>query len=92
MAALPQSFQLPRKLSPTEDAPWVRVALSLVAIAFLGLFLVLPLVTVFSEALEKGLAEAILAIEEPDTISAIKLTLITAGISVPLNVVFGIAA
>ena len=56
------------------------------------LFLILPLVTVFQEALGQGFDAAWTVIREPDTLSAIRLTLITAAISVPLNAVFGIAA
>jgi sulfate transport system permease protein len=60
--------------------------------AFIGLFLLLPLVTVFSQALAHGYAEAFDALKEPDALAAIRLTLIAAGIAVPLNVVFGISA
>jgi sulfate transport system permease protein len=70
----------------------VRVALTLLALVFLGLFMVLPLVTVFTEALREGLATYIRAFAEPDAQSAIRLTLLAAAIAVPLNVVFGIAA
>ena len=69
-----------------------RIALSAVAIGFIGLFLVLPLISVFSQALEKGLQAAVTAISEPDALAAIRLTLLVALIAVPLNAVFGIAA
>ena len=69
-----------------------RGFLIVVALIFLGLFLVAPLVVVFSEALAKGFGEYFAAIKEPDCRAAIRLTLITAGISVPLNLVFGLAA
>ncbi|MFA7602454.1 MAG: sulfate ABC transporter permease subunit CysW [Novosphingobium sp.] len=62
------------------------------ALAFIALFLVLPLAAVFSAALQKGLEAYGTALVEPDAISAIKLTLLVAAISVPLNVVFGIVA
>ena len=75
----------------TEPA-WVRRTLIAVALAFLTLFLFVPLVLVFIEAFKKGLEVYLEAITEPDAASAIKLTLIAAGISVPLNLVFGVAA
>ena len=78
--------------NPTEDHPLTRVVLSLVAVGFIGLFLVLPLVSVFSQALSQGVGAAIAAISEPDALSAIRLTLLVALIAVPLNAVFGIAA
>jgi sulfate transport system permease protein len=71
---------------------WVRYALIAVALAFLTLFLFVPLVAVFTEALKKGWDTYVEAILDPDAISAIKLTLIAAGIAVPLNLVFGVAA
>ena len=74
------------------DAPSVRLGLILVAVLFIGFFLVLPLVAVFAQALAKGLAAYGAAIIEPDAVAAIKLTLLVAAISVPLNVVFGVCA
>ncbi|WP_371857291.1 sulfate ABC transporter permease subunit CysW [Duganella callida] len=71
---------------------WVRVVLIAVALIFLTLFLFVPLVSVFFEALKKGWDAYSAAIFEDDAISAIKLTLITAAIAVPLNLVFGVAA
>ncbi|MYN09437.1 sulfate ABC transporter permease subunit CysW [Pseudoduganella aquatica] len=71
---------------------WVRGLLIAVALAFLTLFLFVPLVAVFAEALKKGWDVYASAIVEDDAISAIKLTLITAAIAVPLNLVFGVAA
>jgi sulfate transport system permease protein len=70
----------------------VRWVLTTIALVFLGLFLVLPLAAVFSQAFEKGLDVYLAAIKEPDTWSSIKLTLITAGVAVPLNLVFGVMA
>ncbi len=78
--------------SATEDARWVRITLIGVALAFLGLFLVLPLVTVFLEAFSKGLAVYWEAIREPAALAAIRLTVLVAAISVPANAVFGVAA
>jgi sulfate transport system permease protein len=68
------------------------VLLILTALAFLGLFLVLPLAAVFTEALRKGWQTYLAAITEPGAAAAIRLTLLAAGISVPLNLVFGVAA
>jgi sulfate transport system permease protein len=76
----------------TLEAPWVRLLLIGVALAFLTLFLFVPLVAVFFEAFKKGWQAYIAAIVDPDAISAIKLTLLTAVIAVPLNLVFGVAA
>ena len=75
----------------TEPAP-VRWLLTAIALAFLGLFLVLPLAAVFSQAFEKGLKVYLTALREPDTLAAVKLTLITAAVAVPLNLVFGVMA
>jgi sulfate/thiosulfate transport system permease protein len=69
--------------------PW---ALILIALLFLGLFVVTPLVAVFVEALDKGLGLYWESIKEPDARSAIYLTLTTAVIAVPLNTIFGLAA
>jgi sulfate transport system permease protein len=81
-----------RNASPTSEKPLARWALTAVAFAFLMLFLVLPLVVVFSEALAKGWGHVIQTLADSDTLSAIRLTLVVAAIAVPLNVVFGIAA
>jgi len=71
---------------------WVRAALIAVALIFLTLFLFIPLAAVFTEALNKGWELYVESILDPDAVSAIKLTLIAAAISVPLNLVFGVAA
>jgi len=76
----------------TTEAPWVQWTLTALALGFLLLFLLLPLAAVFTEALRKGLDAYWAALQEPDAWSAIRLTLITAAIAVPLNLVFGIAA
>src|SRR3546814_16121522 len=68
------------------------IGLTVVALAFLGIFVALPLVTVFVEALSKGIAPYFSALVDPDAVSAIKLTLTVEAIAVPLNIVFGIAA
>jgi len=76
----------------TTESPWVRRTLIVLALAFLFLFLVLPLAAVFTEALRKGWGAYVQALKEPDAWSAIRLTLLTAAIAVPLNLVFGVAA
>ncbi len=78
--------------SGTTEPAWVRWTLLGVALGFMFLFLVLPLAAVFTEALRKGLDAYFEAFKEPDAWSAIRLTLITAAIALPLNLVFGIAA
>jgi sulfate/thiosulfate transport system permease protein len=82
----------PSILLATQEPPWVRLALISVALAFLTLFLFVPLIAVFVEALKKGFAVYIESLVEPDALHAIKLTLLAAFISVPLNLVFGVAA
>ncbi|WP_165644784.1 sulfate ABC transporter permease subunit CysW [Oharaeibacter diazotrophicus] len=77
---------------PTEEAPWVRRTLILVAVALLALFLLLPLVAVFAEALRRGLGPVVEALTDPDALAAIRLTLLVAAIAVPANLVFGVAA
>ncbi len=81
-----------RRRYPTQDHPLLRIGLTAVAVGVIGLFLLFPLATVFSEALSKGIAAAWEALKEPDARSAIRLTLLVAAIAVPLNAVFGIAA
>ncbi|MBP6850711.1 MAG: sulfate ABC transporter permease subunit CysW [Rhodoferax sp.] len=76
----------------TTESPWVRRTLIGLALAFMALFLVLPLAAVFAEALRKGWDAYWAALQEPDAWSAIRLTLITAAIAVPMNLVFGVAA
>jgi sulfate transport system permease protein len=76
----------------TGEPPLVRWALTGIALLFLALVLLLPLVLVFVQALAKGLPAYWAAIREPDAISAAKLTVLIASIAVPLNLVFGIAA
>ena len=74
------------------EPPVVRAALLAVAVVFLAVFLVLPLVAVFAQALEKGFAAYVAALREPDAWAATRLTLLTAAVAVPLNLVFGLAA
>jgi sulfate/thiosulfate transport system permease protein len=88
----------PTSLTPRRDrrtvsgsAP-VRWLLIGVALLFLGVFLVVPLVAVFTYALQKGVGAYLAAIQEPESLSAIRLTLLAAAVAVPLNLVFGLAA
>ena len=76
----------------TADPIWVRVALIAVVTAFAVLMLVLPLVTVFSQALSQGLQASLAALADPDALAAVRLTLLTAAIAVPFNVLFGLCA
>lgn len=82
----------PEVQSTVTEPRWVRWTLTGIALTFMLLFLLLPLVAVFVEALRKGWDTYVAALTEPDAWSAIKLTLITALIAVPLNLVFGVAA
>jgi sulfate/thiosulfate transport system permease protein len=79
-------------LHGTTEAAWIRYALTGIALVFMLLFLVLPLAAVFTEALRQGFDAYWEALQEPDAWAAIRLTLLVAAISVPLNLVFGIAA
>ena len=76
----------------TSETRLARSILIVGALGFVVLFLLLPLATVFIEALRKGPAEFVAALGDPETLSAILLTLTVAGIAVPLNLVFGVAA
>jgi sulfate transport system permease protein len=88
-AALPLTARTP---AATLEPKSVRLLLIGIALVFLTLFLFIPLVAVFYEGLKKGWDVYVESLIEPDAWSAIKLTLITAAIAVPLNVVFGVAA
>ncbi|MBK1614397.1 sulfate ABC transporter permease subunit CysW [Rubrivivax gelatinosus] len=90
--AWPKAVAPPHRLGATEEPAWVRRLLIGVALAFLTLFLFVPLATVFHEGLKRGWGVYLAAIVEPDALSAIKLTLVAALISVPLNLIFGVAA
>ena len=82
----------PRIAPPLTEPRWVRALLITGALLFLALFLFLPLTAVFVEAFRKGSEAYFAAFKDSDAIEAIKLTLITAAIAVPLNLVFGVAA
>jgi len=87
LAAIPSHVKVARR-----PIKWVPILLAGIALAYLALFLFVPLAAVFFEAFKKGAGFYWDAIREPDAWSAIQLTLIAAAISVPLNLVFGIAA
>lgn len=76
----------------TRDAAWVRYSFTAVALGFLALFLLLPLVAVFAEAFRRGAGAYFAALNDPDGMHALKLTLLTALIAVPANLVFGVCA
>jgi sulfate/thiosulfate transport system permease protein len=76
----------------TTEPFLVKALLVAAAVAFMAVFLVVPLVAVFVQALEKGWAAYATALTEPMALSALKLTLLTAAVAVPLNLVFGVAA
>jgi sulfate transport system permease protein len=82
----------PRKAGPAAEPAVVRWILMGTALAFLALFLALPLVVVLTEAFEKGVGVYAAALRDPDALAAVRLTLLTAAIAVPLNLVFGVAA
>jgi len=76
----------------TQDPAWVRWLLTALALAFVAFFLVLPLASVFTEALRRGVGAYLASFHDADALSAIRLTLLAAAISVPANLVFGVAA
>lgn len=76
----------------TSEPAWIRWTLIAIALAFLTLFLFVPLAAVFTEALRKGFDTYLSALVEPDALSAIQLTFVAAAIALPLNLVFGVAA
>ncbi|AZO32448.1 sulfate ABC transporter permease subunit CysW [Mesorhizobium sp. M1B.F.Ca.ET.045.04.1.1] len=80
-----------RSAAVTESRP-VRITLTVVTLVFLGVFLLLPLIIVFKEAFAKGVGAYFQSLGDADTRSAIRLTLLVAAISVPLNLVFGLSA
>ncbi|MGQ0598036.1 sulfate ABC transporter permease subunit CysW [Aquabacterium sp.] len=86
------SIAPPNLPGATKEPIWVRYLLISVALAFLALFLFVPLVSVFFEAFKKGVDVYLAAITDADALSAVGLTLIAAVIAVPLNLVFGISA
>ncbi len=95
MTPVATTFHVPHQVvhrRTTGEPPWVRRLLIGVALGFIGLFLVLPLVFVFTQAFAKGVGFYFHTITDPMAWSAVKLTLLAAAISVPLNCVFGVCA
>ena len=88
-AALVEPAYTPKAIT---EPLWLKVSLILIALAFAFLFLLVPLAVVFTEAFRKGWLVYALAISDPDALSAIRLTLMTAAIAVPANLIFGVAA
>ncbi|MGB0127925.1 MAG: sulfate ABC transporter permease subunit CysW [Rhodocyclaceae bacterium] len=76
----------------TREPAWIKATLISVALSFFALFLLLPLASVFAQALRKGWFAYLSALVEPDALAAVELTLLVAVIAVPLNLVFGVAA
>ncbi len=93
-ASLPptRSAESRRQTGVASERPWVRWALTGVALAFVAVFLLVPLMLVFFEAFAKGPAAYLAAIAEDEALSAIRLTLLVAVIVVPLNFIFGLSA
>jgi sulfate/thiosulfate transport system permease protein len=87
-----QSAHTTTVLVTTTEPLWVKCLLIGTALAFLGLFLFIPLVAVCTEALRKGMGAYVDSFLDPAALAAIKLTLLTAAIAVPTNLVFGLAA
>lgn len=83
---------VPQIRAATTEPRWVQWGLTGIALLFLALFLVVPLIAVFTEAFRKGFGVYWESIAEPDALAAIKLTLMVAAIAVPLNLIFGLAA
>src|SRR5258707_1434265 len=87
----PQAWSVPRDNVHTEPG-LIRFAIVAVAVLFLIVFVVLPLVVVFAQAFSKGIGAYFSALSDPEALSAIRLTLLVAAISVSLNLVFGVTA
>jgi sulfate transport system permease protein len=81
-----------RRLDVREDPAWARRTVITITVLFLGIFVVLPLVSVFVEAFSKGVGTYFAALIDADTLSAVRLTLVVAFISVVTNAVFGLIA
>lgn len=79
-------------LAAKGDPTWVKWLVTCASLCFLLLFLGVPLVAVFTEALRKGLGAYLESFQNRDALSAIRLTLLVAAVAVPLNLVFGLAA
>lgn len=84
-------LSLPFRPAATE-APWLRITLTTLVVAILGVLLFAPLITVFYEALREGVGASLATLANPESQSAIRLTLLVAAFAVALNAVFGVAA
>jgi sulfate transport system permease protein len=82
----------PRPQAATAEPRWVRLLMIGTALGFLGLFLVVPLAAIFAQALQRGWRAYFATFADPDTRASIRLTLLAAGISLPLGTLFGVAA
>ena len=83
---------MPRRDPATTEPVFVKCLLIGISLLFVSLFLILPLAAVFTQAFADGLAVYFRCLRDPDTLAAIRLTLLTAAIAVPLNIAFGIGA
>jgi len=91
-AAAAAAPALSARRDPRSEPRLVRIAITTIAIAFLSVFVVLPLVVVFAAAFSSGISAYLAALSDPEALSAIRLTLLVAAISVGLNLVFGLVA
>jgi sulfate transport system permease protein len=92
-ASIEPAIKRPRKMrSPIEEGPLTKLFLLILALSFLSIMIIAPLLVVFFEAFAKGVGIYVAALAEPDTVSALQLTLLVAAVSVPANLVFGVAA
>jgi sulfate transport system permease protein len=80
------------KRGAISEPPYIRGLFLAIALTFMGIFLIMPLTAIFMQAFEKGIMAYVTAISESETLAAIRLTLLTAAIVVPLNVLFGVCA
>jgi sulfate transport system permease protein len=80
------------RVDPRTEPRAVRIAVIAIALTFLGVFVVLPLILVFAEAFSKGIGAYLAALSDPEALSAIRLTLLVAAVSVSINLVFGLMA
>ncbi|MCQ8179939.1 sulfate ABC transporter permease subunit CysW [Methylomonas sp. SURF-1] len=92
MSAISSAVGQPARALALKDADWVRLALIGISLATIGLFLVLPLATVLINAFSKGWTAYSTSLHHPDALAAMRLTLLTAAITVPLTTVFGVSA
>jgi sulfate transport system permease protein len=91
-ASLVETDLVGRLRMATEEAHWVRYGLIAISLTFLTLVLFVPLVAIFAEAFRKGVEVYFASFTDRNAVAAIWLTLVTAAICVPLNLVFGLAA